>query len=226
MSVQKYSIFHETDAESLKAWHRPYAKAFVGRGPVLDVGCGPGYFSEMLKHFGEECLGLDFDPEMVALSNERGQDAKLGDESWIRETKMVFGGIHVSHVVEHLWGRELEVLLESSERALRPGGLIVIRTPNWENRFVRERLFWMDHTHKRPYPRELLVRMLNDLGMDEVQSGSEPYGMNDTFVVAKKPRAGVDKPSEVCFENGPSSGARGSWKNFIKGRVRRFLGID
>ena len=70
---------------------------------------------------------------------------------------------------------------------LRPGGILVLRTPNWENRWVRERLFWGDHTHTRPYPRELLVRMTSDLGLEEWQSGAEPFGVNDTFVVAAKP---------------------------------------
>lgn len=226
MSLQKFSIFHETNPEALKAWHRPYAAVLAERKPVLDVGCGPGYFSEVVTSLGGECVGVDVDPAMIAVSVQRGQQAHLGDQHWISDHLDTFGAIHVSHVVEHLWGDELVVLLQNAYHALKSGGIIVIRTPNWENRFVRERLFWMDHTHKRPYPRELLVRMLSDLGMREVQSGSEPFGMNDTFVVAVKPGDGSETPSTVRFAQGTSKRSGGDWKAMLKRRARQFLGID
>ena len=187
MSLQQFSLFHETSGDRLKSWHTPYAEVFQDSGPVLDVGCGPGYFADVLRDLGIESMGVDIDPEMVKMATQRGHKVILGNQESFTERAGQFGGVHVSHVVEHLWGDELETLLKNALTALRPGGILIVRTPNWENRFVRERLFWMDHTHKRPYPGELLIRMMKDLGMVEVQTGFEPTGMNDTFVIAAKP---------------------------------------
>jgi len=141
MSVQQFSIFHEAPPEKLAQWHRPYAEVFRGQGPVLDVGCGPGYLADILREFSVECQGIDIDPAMVELSMARGHQAILGDHRLQGLEAGRFGGIHISHVVEHLWGSDLEVLLRRSVEVLRPGGILIVRTPNWENRYVREHLY-------------------------------------------------------------------------------------
>lgn len=228
MSLQKFSIFHETSEIQMRAWHKPYAELLRGCKRVLDVGCGPGYFSDELKALNVKSLGVDLDPDMVSMSVKRGHDAVIGNQDLLSNFSCEFDGIHISHVVEHLWGDELETLLTNSFNALVVGGMIVIRTPNWENRFVRERLFWMDHTHKRPYPRELLIRMLEDLGMKHTTSGSEPFGMNDIFVVAGKPPIKKASVSELTFptskETQISIAVR--VKSRIRSRLQAFLGIQ
>jgi SAM-dependent methyltransferase len=227
MSLQQFSLFHETSEKDLKAWHRPYAAIFAGQSPVLDIGCGPSYFADVLLELGIDSLGIDLDPAMVEMSITRGRRAVLGTQNSLPETDGGFGGVHVSHVIEHLWGDELETLLVNANRALRPGGILVLRTPNWENRFVRERLFWMDHTHKRPYPRELLVRMLRDLGMTQLTSGAEPFGMNDTYVVAAKPSLENKEAIRVQFSGSQNSQVTTvrRIKGRIKNRLRSFLEI-
>jgi SAM-dependent methyltransferase len=49
------------------------------RGPVLDVGCGPGRMSGHLAARGVEVLGLDVVPEAVAATRSRGASAMRGD---------------------------------------------------------------------------------------------------------------------------------------------------
>lgn len=186
MSVQKFSVFHETDVETLQNWHMPYAKLFRNCENVLDVGCGPGYFADDLKLLGVKSLGIDIDEDMVRMATSRGHDALLGNQDYLSSHPNCFGGIHISHVVEHLTPGQLEVLLTNSVVALKTDGILIIRTPNWSNKFVREKLFWQDHTHVRPYPAETLKRMLVDLGASEVVIGCEPSGMNDVFVIASK----------------------------------------
>ena len=45
------------------------------RGPVLDVGCGPGRMSGHLAARGVQVLGLDLVPEAVAATRSRGASA-------------------------------------------------------------------------------------------------------------------------------------------------------
>jgi SAM-dependent methyltransferase len=183
---QKYSLFHGTEEDRLKLWHSPYADMFAQRGPVLDVGCGLGYFADLLRDRGTACLGLDIDPEMVRASRERGHEAIEGDDKSVAALPGIFRGIHLSHVIEHVWGDDAVRLLETCAEKLAADGILVIRTPNWGNRHVRRHVFWLDHTHKRPYPVELLTKLLTDIGMHVCAAGAEPYGLNDLYVVARK----------------------------------------
>ena len=182
---QKFSLFHDANEAALKGWHTPYAGVF-GAGRVADVGCGPGYFLDLLRERGIRAFGIDFDPEMVAASQRRGHEAVLGNENTLKEMPGTFSGVHLSHIIEHLWGDDAVALLENAKTALIPGGVLIVRTPNWMNAEVRHYGFWLDHTHKRPYPKELLEKMLGDMGFEIMQAGFEPGGWQDTFVIARK----------------------------------------
>lgn len=183
---QKFSLFHDQDESRLKSWHAPYASLLKLYSPVLDFGCGLGIFLEVLAADGAEGHGIDVDPEMARAVRAKGFRASVGSIEELQKLQIDFGAIHLSHVVEHMWGDEVVALIESCFAKLRPGGLIVIRTPNWENINVRHRGFWDDHTHKRPYPVGLLNRLLSDTGFTPVLSGNEPFGWEDSYVIAQK----------------------------------------
>jgi len=184
---QKYSLYHtEGREESIKAWQTPYAALFLGRQNVLDVGSGPGLFLELLCERGVPALGIDYDAQMVAVCKEKGLNAKLANATTISQYSSEFDGIHAGHIIEHLNGEQAIQFLEGCFTALKPGGLLVVRTPNWENETVRNGGFWLDHTHVRPYPLELLERIFLDLGLEIVQKGTESTGWNDTFIVGQK----------------------------------------
>jgi len=50
----------------------------VERGPVLDIGCGPGRHVAALRAAGRASLGLDLSPVAVLITRGRGADAVLG----------------------------------------------------------------------------------------------------------------------------------------------------
>jgi glycosyltransferase involved in cell wall biosynthesis len=189
--AQQFSIFHDGAEAGLKAWHAPYAVAF-GPGRVADVGCGPGYFLDLLRERGVLGFGIDIDPAMVDAAKRRGHEAVAGDHTTLATMPDAFTGVHLSHIIEHLWGDDAVALLEGAKTALKPGGMLIVRTPNWGNATVRHGGFWLDHTHKRPYPKELLEKLLTDLGFETLQAGFEPGGWEDTYVVSRK-RAAVSK---------------------------------
>jgi glycosyltransferase involved in cell wall biosynthesis len=178
-------MFHDGAEAGLKAWHAPYAAAFTA-GRVADVGCGPGYFLDLLRDRGVAGFGIDLDPAMVEAAKRRGHEAVVGDHTTLAQMPEAFTGVHLSHIIEHLWGDDAIALLEGAKTALKPGGMVIVRTPNWGNATVRHGGFWLDHTHKRPYPRELLEKLLTDLGFEMIQSGYEPGGWEDTYVVFRK----------------------------------------
>ena len=110
---QKYSLFHDQDESRLKEWHAPYASLLKLYSPILDFGCGLGTFLEALAANGAEGHGLDLDTEMARAVRAKGFDANAGSIEELQKLSLVFGGIHLSHVVEHMWGDEVVTLIES-----------------------------------------------------------------------------------------------------------------
>ena len=102
---QKYILYHtEGKEESLKKWLKPYANMFKRCKKVLDIGCGPGVFLELLKENGIESIGIDIDPLMVEICLEKGLKAQVGEAHIVEKYKEEFDGIHLGHIIEHMDG--------------------------------------------------------------------------------------------------------------------------
>ncbi len=163
---------------------------------MLDFGCGTGVFLEMLRERGIAGIGIDRDPEMVAQTQARGVEAIVGDASTLARFHREFDGIHAAHVLETMWGEGVVEFLRAALGALRPDGLLVLRAWNWENPAVRERTFWFELSHKRPYSLVTLREALLDLGMHVIGAGYEPSGAQDVYVVARAPAPPAESRSE------------------------------
>jgi SAM-dependent methyltransferase len=184
---QRYSLYHDAErGDALTAWMAPYADLFAGRRQVLDVGCGPGYFLALLQQRGVPGFGVDRDAGMVTACQAKGFVAEVADARDLPVWPGRFDGIHAGHIIEHMDGETAIRFLERCTAALQPGGLLVIRTPNWDNETVRNGGFWMDVSHVRPYPLPVLDRILRDLGHRIVRAGAEARGWQDLYLVSEK----------------------------------------
>lgn len=186
---QRFSLFHRSAEQDndLRAWHHAYFEVLEKCTRVLDFGCGTGVFLEGLRERNIQALGIDRDPDMVAQTRARGLEAMLGDSRTLWDFEQEFDGIHAAHVLETMWGDEVIAFLRACKRALKPDGLLVLRAWNWENPDVRDRLFWFEITHKRPYPLVTLREALKDLEMHVISAGYEPGGQMDVYCVARAP---------------------------------------
>jgi 2-polyprenyl-3-methyl-5-hydroxy-6-metoxy-1,4-benzoquinol methylase len=108
-------------------------------GRLLDVGCGNGRFIQEMKTCGWEVEGVDFDPKAIDKMRKQGLTVYAGDLRDIAYAQDTFDAITLSHVIEHLFN-PIEILTEC-KRILRPGGQLVVVTPNinsWgQRRFKR-----------------------------------------------------------------------------------------
>jgi SAM-dependent methyltransferase len=107
---------------------------------VLEVGCNPGQFTEILVRAGYRVGGLDLHPEdRPALWARLGVDVRRAnlEEEPMPFADASFEAVVFSEVLEHL-GRSPLPALEEIHRVLAPQGLLVLSTPN--ARSLRERL--------------------------------------------------------------------------------------
>jgi SAM-dependent methyltransferase len=98
---------------------------------LLDVGCGNGEFLSKIRALGWHAVGLEFDPKACALGSSRGLQIVRGsvpDTSFDSES---FDAITLHHVIEHV--HDPRAVLDELLRLLKPGGTIVLTTPNWHS---------------------------------------------------------------------------------------------
>lgn len=140
-------------------------------GPVLDLGCGRGESLALLRDQGIPARGVDSSARMVALCRERGLDATEGDlfGTLAEVEERSLGAVASFHVVEHLPPGSLDRLVRLAYRALRPGGVLILETPNPLSMVVAARNFWLDPTHIRPVHPESLKLMYELAGFDPVE---------------------------------------------------------
>lgn len=142
-----------------------------GKGPLLDLGCGRG---EALAYFAEngvECRGVDGSEAMVEECRRKGLDVERADlfDALARTEAGTLGAVVSFHVVEHLPIESLDRLVRLARRALAPGGVLVLETPNPLSLTVAARNFWIDPTHRRPVHPETLASIYREAGFDPVE---------------------------------------------------------
>lgn len=140
-------------------------------GPVLDIGCGTGEWLELLGEHGIPAYGVDTNAAFADANRARGLDVRLGDAlaHLAALEPGSLGAVTGFHLAEHLETDVLLRLIDRARVALRPGGLLILETPNPTNVRVGAAQFWIDPTHIRPLHPELLAFMCTQRGFAEVE---------------------------------------------------------
>jgi 2-polyprenyl-3-methyl-5-hydroxy-6-metoxy-1,4-benzoquinol methylase len=155
--------------DRLRVHQQPLAELFRGRHCVLDIGCGRGVMLDLLRERGVASEGIDIMPEAVSHCQAKGHTAHLAEAGeFLAKVTDRYDGILASHVVEHLDFESAARLLGLCFRALTAGGIVVVVTPNPRDVEVLGDVFWLDPTHRRPYPPELIGSMLESAGYGDI----------------------------------------------------------
>ncbi|MCC7279338.1 MAG: methyltransferase domain-containing protein [Chromatiaceae bacterium] len=125
---------------------------------ATDLGCGRGEWLELLQNNGFIAYGVDLDDGMLAACKELGlsvtrQEAIGYLQSLDDNSQCIVSGFHFA---EHILFAHLQLLVAEALRVLKPGGLLILETPNPENVVVGTTDFYLDPTHQRPIPPLLL----------------------------------------------------------------------
>lgn len=125
-----------------------------GQAAGLDLGCGRGEWLEVMAAAGLSARGVDLDEGMLAVARDKGLAVEKVDA--LSALRAVPDGtlavVSAFHLIEHLAFDIVLEILSEARRALRPGGILILETPNPENPLVGLLNFHLDPTHIRPLP--------------------------------------------------------------------------
>ena len=148
-----------------------HVRALAGNSPVMDLGCGRGELLEALRNAGIEARGVDSDPAMVAGCRRLGLAVEERDAVGALQSSQPgsLGGVTAIHLVEHLPAAGWMTLVEAAAAALRPGGVLLVESPNPESLRVGAGLFWTDPTHRAPIHPDAMALVAKAVGLEVVE---------------------------------------------------------
>ncbi|MBR0896492.1 glycosyltransferase [Bradyrhizobium tropiciagri] len=156
-------------------------------GRILDFGAGDGHLLRFMAQRGLTVAGYEPSKGRAAnlqraLENFDGFLGVVGDDS--TET---FDVVIMSEVIEHVLDEVLDVTLDRLARFVRPGGILVITTPNNEDLDLDmaycpvSNLLFHRWQHVRSLDQSSLKALLSRFGVDEVVT--HRVGFDDNIFV-------------------------------------------
>jgi SAM-dependent methyltransferase len=159
----------------------------LGLGFTLEVGCGIG---RNLEQLDGNAIGIDLNRFCVEEARRRGFRAFTPEEfdasQWSRAN--LFDALLLAHVAEHMRRDELVELLRGHLDAVRPGGRVVLITP-------QEAGFRSDPTHVEFMNLATLREVADELALERERDSSFPlprafgrlFRYNEFVSVSRKP---------------------------------------
>lgn len=160
--------YYNTDKWEFRCAVDDLRRANAGR--ILDVGCGSGIFLEYLRSCipGAELYGYDLNAELLSQLAGRGFGVLPSDPGQFVEAlagKPLFDAICLLQVLEHT-ANPVEFLKTFIALLLKPGGLLIITTPNAAGpiRFIPDALTEIPPHHVTRWTQRAYQALLPRLG--------------------------------------------------------------
>lgn len=96
---------------------------------LLDLGCGPGWYSLALTEAGADVVSLDLGADDVQEAGEKGVAAMVGDGMKLPLPDQCLDGVFCSNLLEHV--PDTDAVINEIARVLRPGGWAWISWTPW-----------------------------------------------------------------------------------------------
>lgn len=135
---------------------------------VLDYGCGDCTSLLELQALGADPVGIEVDPTVRELAQQLGVKVHVGKLEQLPEPDASFDAVTLSQVIEHV--TDPETLLRGLKAKLKPGGRLVVTTPNSRalsrQLLGKKWLHWHIPFHQNHFNADALRRVLDRAGFD------------------------------------------------------------
>lgn len=177
--------------------YRWAARELAGSGRVLDLGCGEGYGTRLLAEAVDRIVGLDVDKEVIAHAGRERASANCRFRRYDgRLLPLETGSFDAAvsfQVIEHV--ADGRAFASEAARVLRPGGRLLLSTPNRLTRLGPGARPW-NRFHVREYgPADLaalLGRFFGEVRVCGITACPEVYGIEMARVRASRILARLD----------------------------------
>lgn len=149
---------------------------------LVDLACGGG---KLLHYFIEQgyndVQGVDLSPDQVALSRQVTPNVTQGNViDFLAAHPGHFDLITGFDIVEHFYKDEAVRFLDAAYAALKPGGRLILQTPNAEGPWGAQHRY-NDFTHEIGFNANALGRLLRVIGFGGIEAREcdpPPYGLS------------------------------------------------
>lgn len=114
------------------------AKQLQSASKVLDLGCGPGFYTHKLAKLGHHCTGVDFSPASIEYARKQAESTNLALEYTLCDiraytTKQKFDCIIMTFGEFNVFTRQdATAILKNCAAMLHDGGLFVLEAHTFE----------------------------------------------------------------------------------------------
>jgi SAM-dependent methyltransferase len=140
-------------------------------GSIVDLGSGRGECLRLLRKEGLNGKGVDINPYFIDKCEQDGLSVTKQDVFAFLSNadNDSIGGIICFHFIEHIDPHRRLTFINEIFRVLKPGGMMIIETPNPRNILVSAGDFWRDPDHITPVFGETLTFMATFVGFTKVE---------------------------------------------------------
>lgn len=176
------------EVSAFVATHKRYLRDWIPSDPMgrwLDLACGQGQLLRLAVSLGySDVEGVDLSDEMLAGARRDGLKVRQGD---VFETVRAAPSGHYSviscfDIIEHFPKEQGYELLREIFRILKPGGILVTKTPNAYTPWGMA-ITYNDLTHEAAYTESTLLQLGSLVGFsagDVREAGPVPLSMAGT----------------------------------------------
>lgn len=145
--------------------HRRRITGRIGKGRILDIGCGRGTFLASMRSAGWDVHGVEYSEETASYARTQ---YGIPVSTKLSSIEGPFDVVTLNHVIEHI--QDPTGLLSNCRRLLREGGVLVVAAPNIESlqaKFGGARWFHLDVPHHlHHFSERSLISLINAAGFE------------------------------------------------------------
>ena len=156
---------------------------------VLDIGCGEGLHSDILRQNGKHVFSLDYGKSPYLMRREDKRNIIIGDFMEYDFGALQFDAVWCSHVLEHQM--DSHRFLCKVHQVLRENGVLAVTVPPLKHQIVGG--------HVSLWNAGLLLYHLILAGFDCSQAAVKKHGYNISVIVVRKT---IDAVPKLIFDAG------------------------